>query len=106
MFFPRLGRWELFRFSQEVNIERTAYSVYAENCPGSEQDSFITSGSSCSCIFGQRGMDVSTILEAHPEEKQGGDGAKTKDGKSCECCPAFSRKPGGSVTSLADTLEG
>lgn len=33
-------------------------------------------------------------------------GAKTKDGNLCKCCPAFSPKYGGSVTSSTDTLEG
>lgn len=54
-------------------MERTAYSVSAENCPGSKQDSLINSGNSCSCIFRQGGLDdvVSSILEAHPEKLQG-----------------------------------
>ncbi|RLV91067.1 hypothetical protein DV515_00014243 [Chloebia gouldiae] len=52
----RLGRRELFRFSQEVNTERTAYSVDAENCPGSEQDILISSGSSCSASLAKEAL--------------------------------------------------
>ena len=43
-------------------MERTAYSVFAENGPGSKQDSLISSGNSCSCIFRQGGLDDMSAL--------------------------------------------
>lgn len=47
-------------------MERTAYSVSAENCPRSKQDSLINSGNSCSCIFTQGGLnDVSVLSWRH-----------------------------------------
>lgn len=81
-------------------MERIAYSVYPENCPRSEQDSFISSGNSCSCIFGQGGIDMSALSWRFYL------GAKAKNGNLCKCCPASSPKHGGSMTSLAGTLEG
>lgn len=80
-------------------MEKIAYSVCAENCPGSEQDSLISSGNSYSCIFGQGGIDMSALSwRLYPR-------AKAKNGNLCKCCPASSPKHGGFVTSLAGTLE-
>lgn len=43
-------------------MERTVYSVSAENCPGSKQDSLISSGNSCSRILRQGGLNNMSAL--------------------------------------------
>lgn len=78
-----------------------------KTAPGSEQDSLISFGSSCSCIFGQGGIDVSALSWKHsPRRCREETGAKAKNGNSCKCCLAFSRKHGGSGTCLVGALEG
>lgn len=62
-------------------MERIAYSVYAENCPGLEQDSLISSGNSCSCIFGQGVIDVSALSWRHI---QGDAGRRQRQGLKME----------------------
>lgn len=87
-------------------MESISYSVYAENCPGLEQDSLISSGNSCSCIFGQGVIDMSALSWRHIQGDAGRKtGAKAENGNLWKCCPASSPKHGGSVTSLAATLE-
>lgn len=88
-------------------MERTAYSVSAKNCPRSKQDSFISSGNSCSCIFRQGGLKNVSALSWRHVLKSCREGAGAKEnGDLCECFPAYKPKHRGSVVGLAGTLEG
>lgn len=66
---------------REVNVERAACSVSAKNCPGSKQDSLVSSGNGGSVSSGEEAsVNVSSILKGHRERT----GALTENGNVWE----------------------
>lgn len=52
-------------------MERAACSASAKNCPGSKQDSLVSSGNGCSVSSGEEASaNVSSILKSHKERTE------------------------------------
>lgn len=69
-------------------MERTAYSVSAENCPGSKQENLINSGNSCSASSSKEASTTCQFYPGGAPRKAAGRGLG-QNGVICECFPAY-----------------